>query len=237
MGKAKSAKTTATEAIDRQTANRRAELAKQGLAKLQAGQPVSKAEERAIRDWENSQLERWGQQFAAACPKKTYCDHLGLSHKVAIEQSRRFGLPYHTSGPTIDLFAQLSAWHSWASENKHGITRIIKAKELAEALGDEDGLEFWQRELVKERAIRERDARLERQRELLPRQLFHQLLQEFYVDPMRRRIELLERRDESVCSELADNLRDDIESFQEGLRILFGEIDGSTAIAEPEAAG
>lgn len=224
----------ASKAIDSQERRARAQLAQAGMQKLRAGQKLSRAERLAVKQIEQEQLETYGEQYIANCPKKTYCDQTGISQKVALEQSRRFGLPYHSSGKTIDLWAQLAAWHEWAAENKHLITRIIKAQQAAEILDEDDTLDFWQRELVKERTLKERDGRLERERQNLPRDLVHGLLQEFYVDPHARRLEQLERRDEPITPEEAASwYRQDLQAFDQAIETMFDD-DSDVPPAEAE---
>ena len=157
--------------------------------------------------------------------KKDYCEGAGIHQKVALEQSKRFGLPYHTSGKTVDVLEVCAAWHRWATKHKHGITRMLRSENLQVALqDDEDGsFDFWQKELVKEKTLKERDARQRREGAMLPRELFHDFLQEFYIEPMQRRLEALDNRGDETSQELADSLRDDIRVFEEGLEIVFSD--------------
>lgn len=214
----------ASKAIDSQLRRERNQLAQVGLRKLRNGDKLTLRERQAVKAFEQEQLETYGGQYIANCPKGTYADQVGVSQKVLLEQSRRFGLPYHSSGKTVDLWAQLAAWHQWAADNKHLITRVIKAQQTAEILDEDDTLDFWQRELVKERTLKERDGRLDRERQNLPRDLVHALLQEFYVEPHARRIEQLERRDESITPEEAANwYRQDLQAFEQAIAAMFDD--------------
>lgn len=225
---------TPTQAIESLERSERQSLAQSGFRKLRSGEKLSRDERRAVKQFESEQREKYGEQYVSECPKKTYSDRTGVQQKVLLEQSRRFGLPYHRSGKTVDLWAQLAAWHQWAADNKHLITRVIKAQQIDELLDEDDTLDFWQRELVKERALKERDGRLERERTNLPRELFHDILQEYYIEPTARRIEQLEKRDESITpKEAAGWYRQDITAFESALEILFADDDD---LPEVEAA-
>lgn len=214
----------ASKVLETRDRRERARLAQEGLRKLKAGEKLNREERRAVTEVEREQLETYGSQYVANCPKQDYCDNVGIHRRVALDQSRRFGLAYHTSGKTINLWAQLAAWHQWASENKHLITRVIKAQQAAEILDEDDTLDFWQRELVKERTLKERDGRLDRERQNLPRELVHALLQEFYVEPHVRRLEQLERRDEPISPQEASSwYRQDLQAFEQAIEALFGD--------------
>ena len=223
-----------SKALESRDRRERAKLAQEGLRKLKAGGKLSREERRAVQQVEQEQLQTFGQQYIASCPKGDYSNHVGVHQKVLLEQSRRFGLPYHTSGKTVDLWAMLAAWHQWASDNKHLITRVIKAQQASEILDEDDTLDFWQRELVKERTLKERDARLDRERQNLPRELIHALLQQYYVEPHANRIEQLEKRDEPISpNEAASWYRQDLKAFEQAIEILFSDDDG---LSETEGA-
>ena len=225
---------TLTDRIDRIERRDQLALIQTARDKIAKGEAVTLAEKRAVNKFDKEQLEKWGMRYCEESPKKTYLAQVGISSKVAIDQSNRFSLVYHTTpGNTINLYKQLRAWHKWAAENKHAINKIFMSNKLEEELEDgEESLEFWQRELVRERTLRERDNRAEREKNMLPRQLIHDFLQEFYVEPMIRRIELLDRREGTMSpGEVSDLLRDDIQHFREGVESLFyeeepGEDDG-----------
>ena len=178
----------------------RANLAAAAQAAINAGKTPTVQQRRALKAHLADQVQRYGAEYAHNCPKKDLSDKTGVQQKILGEQSRRFGLTYHTSGKTVDLFALLSAWFAWASENKHLITRMLKNKQLAEVLGDGDdeSLEYWQTELVKERTLKERDARAERDGELQPARLIIEFLQLYMIEPMRRRQEQCQQRTEPI---------------------------------------
>jgi len=220
-----SATSTLTDRIERIERRDQLALVQAARDKISRGESITAAEKKAVNSFDDEQLQKWGMRYCEGAPKKTYLAQIGISSKVAIDQSNRFNLIYHTSGATLNLFKQLRAWHRWASENKFAINKIFMSNKLEEELEEgEESLEFWQRELVRERTLRERDNRAEREKNMLPRQLIHDFLQEFYVEPMIRRIELLDRREGSMSpGEVSDLLRDDIQHFKEGVETLFFE--------------
>ena len=212
-----------------------AALVSAALKKLQAKQPLTKSEKSAVRAYEQEQLETWGRRYASAVPKREYCDQVDIHQKVALEQSRRFGLVYHTSGKRVDLFQQLSAWHAWASENKHIITRAIRAQRIDKEQGfDDEDFNHWDTRRVKAIALLKEHEYEERQGRMQPIELVHALLQEFFVVPMLRRIEGLEKRETSVCEEIADGLREDIKDFEAAVMTVFTNDDD---VSETEKAG
>lgn len=213
---------TPTQRLARIEAQEQAKIVAGALAKLDRRESLTAREAAAVKKWERNQLEKWGRKYIAATAKKEYCDAVGVSQKVALEQSRRFGLPYHTAGPTVDLFAMLAAWHGWASENKHLITRIIRSQEIAEALDEEDSLDFWQRELVKEKAIQARDAREERRRDTMPIAPLRELMQEL-VEGLHKLSLAYQRKAELTGDEAAGLLRERLEEWDELIAIAFAE--------------
>ena len=223
--KRKPSKPSPTKRIEQIDAREQAQLVKSGLAKLGASPPekLTVRERSAVKAWETEQLERWGRQYVESCPKRDYCDAVGISQKVALEQSRRFGLPYHTAGKTVGLFEQLGAWHAWASEHKHLIDRLIKSKQAAEILGDdEDSLDYWQRELVKERAIKEQDLREERRGELVPREAVHEVLLTV-VEAIAKLGQAFNGRSELTGADAATMLRERLEEIDQVIEATFAE--------------
>lgn len=195
------------------------------FTKLQAGDPLTSRERTAVRVYESEQLAKWGSKYVAACPKSDYCDSVGIHQKVAIEQSRRFGLPYHTSGKTINLWEQLAGFHKWMVDNKHAIMRVIRAQRQARESGDDDEegeqFDYWDTRRVKAVALLKEHDYEERLGKMQPIEVVHDLLQQYYVTPMNKRIEQLDKQGGSVATELAGCLRKDIDDFERAINALF----------------
>ena len=228
MGKKSTATNTAKIPVvgDHLAANDRRHQAatlQKAIAKIQAGERLTQLERAADKAYESEQLAKWGAKYTAECPKGDYCDQVGIQQKVAIEQSRRFGLPYHTSGKTINLFEMREAFHRWLSENKHAVTRVLRSQRQERDEGIEDeAFDYWDTRRVKAVALLKEHDYEERLGKMQPIDVVHRLLQEFYVSAQLRRIELLEKREHPIASELADGLRSDIQEFSEAIEVIFG---------------
>jgi hypothetical protein len=238
MGKTKKGTgPTISETLARQEHEQVAQLARVAMQKMQAGQSLTIREQGALRKWESAQLEKWGLQYVAAVPKKDYCDHVGLHQKVALEQSRKFGLPYHTSGSTVNLFEILGAWHAWAADNKHVITRAIRANHLdEEEFGDDTAFAHWDTRRIRAITLLKEAEYEEKLGKMQPIELVQQLLLMYYVRPMLRRIESLEKKEDEFASEVAESLRQDIKEFELGLEMLFSDGDDLSPAEEPNSA-
>ncbi|WP_425397858.1 hypothetical protein [Aeoliella sp.] len=176
------------------------------------------------RQREKQALQHYGERYARNCPKHHFTEAVGIHRRVAIDQSRRFGLAYHTSGKTVDLFAMLRGFHQWALRHKAAILQVFQSRDAADQHDENDTLEFWQRQLTKERALKERDGRLDRHGDNVPREVVHVLLQEFYVEPHTRRLDQLSRREDTISpEELASWYREDLKAFQQAMESLVAD--------------
>jgi len=226
MGKKTTGSNSKTQSISERLAaqeqSQQVALVSEALRKLRDKEPLTGRERKAVRDYDRTQLDTWGHRFVSNVPKREYCDQLGIQQKVALEQSRRFNLPYHRSGKTIDLFQQLSAWHVWASKNKALVTRTIRAQRHDKEDGfDDEDYEHWDTRRVKAVALLKEHDYEERQGRMQPIELVHELLNEFYALPMLRRIEGLEKRGTPLCDEIADQLRQDVKDFEAAVESVF----------------
>ncbi len=87
-------------------------LLRAAQAKLQTGDPLSKAEHRALSEWEREQTRRYGSRYVAAMPKADFLGGAGLSSKVCIEWRERHGFPYpEEKNAGVNLFEIIR--HLW----------------------------------------------------------------------------------------------------------------------------
>lgn len=213
-----------TALIERNERKARAALVQSALAKSSAGQTLSAREKSAVKAWEQEQLDRWGMQLLEHFPKKLLCDLLGVSQKVMLEKSRLFGLGYHTSGKTCQPVDVLRRLLEWTSEHKHGISRLLRTETFAASLKEDDDLDFWQCELVKERTLDIREKREERQGRVVDREVLVDLLRETFVDPIAKKQEQLDRRTGEIDVEEARAWFEELlESIERRLEVVLAE--------------
>ncbi len=100
--------------IERQ---QQARVVAQAQKKLAANQQLTVREITALRKWEREQAERYGSQYIAAMPKKAYAALSGRQPKQLIEAQQRYGLPYPSSGKTVDVRHVLRWFHDFLAAN------------------------------------------------------------------------------------------------------------------------
>lgn len=143
------------------------QLAVAAARKRQAGQKLTRDEDRALRRVQRYQEEtdRW--KHYAAVPKDHYVRLSGRQHKIVDEQARRYGLPL--LGETIDLATVLVRFHDLLRDHGHKLT-----DELDDATGPSSpAIERLREEQYKMARIERR----EMQGQLLPRALVRRALQ------------------------------------------------------------
>ena len=101
-------------------------------------------------------------QYYAAIPQKHWRQMSGRQAKILMEQAKRYGIPFGTA--TISLPDVVRALHDFLAENKHRLSRDDDAMLTGPA---SPALERYR----EERAAMARLARLEREGQLLPRDL------------------------------------------------------------------
>ena len=148
------------DAIDR-------ELVKSAYAKLMAKQELTKRERAALNRHEKDKEERLRWQYYAAIPQKHWRQMSGRQTKVLNEQAVRYGIPF--GGATINLGAVVRSLHDFLADNAVKLAR--DDDELMQGSGS-PALERYR----EERAAIARLDRLERERELLPRDDVRQAL-------------------------------------------------------------
>ena len=144
-------------------------LAKQCREKRARGEKPLQNEVRALHKIEKAAQEQLAWQVYAKIPKRHWREMSGRQTKVINEQALRYGLPF--GGAVINLPEVVSALHNFLAVN---------AKKLAAADDDDPllagvaspALEQYRRERTK----LARMDRLEREQELLPRELVHECL-------------------------------------------------------------
>lgn len=128
---------------------------------------LSREERTAVERHEKRKEERLRWQYYDAIPQKHWRQMSGRQAKVINEQAVRYGIPF--DGATVSLPAVVKALHDFLAENKHKLAR------------DDDDLMSGPASPALERYREERAAlarlvRLEREGELLPRDLVRQSL-------------------------------------------------------------
>ncbi|WP_425400366.1 hypothetical protein [Aeoliella sp.] len=194
------------------------------LRKQRAGADLTVRERRAIERFERQQQAIYGPFYARNYPKVELVERLDTHRRVLIDQSKRFGLGYHSSRKTVDLLAMLAAWHRWATRHWKALVQVFDSRDADNQSDENDTLEFWQRELTKEKALKERDGRLDRTGESVSRESVHAMLQEFYVEPYLSRLDQLAKREEPISpEEIASWHRQDLAAFQQAMQALVDD--------------
>lgn len=149
--------------------NANPEVLKRAVQKVVAGkQDELTGEERdVLRRHEKAKEERLRWQYYGAIPQKHWRQMSGRQAKVINEQAVRYGIPF--GGATIDLAAVVKALHDFLADNKHKLARDDDDMMLGPG---SPALERYR----EERAMLARIVRLEREGELLPRDLVRQSL-------------------------------------------------------------
>ncbi|MGN6545539.1 MAG: hypothetical protein ACTHK7_10865 [Aureliella sp.] len=128
---------------------------------------LTREERTAVERHEKGKEERLRWQYYGSIPQKHWRQMSGRQAKVINEQAVRYGIPF--DGATVSLPAVVKALHDFLAENKHKLAR------------DDDDLMSGPASPALERYREERAAlarlvRLEREGELLPRDLVRQSL-------------------------------------------------------------
>jgi hypothetical protein len=135
--------------------------------KVMAKETLSRQEQSALKRHEKEKEERLRWQFYAAIPQKHWRKMSGRQTKVINEQAARYGIPF--GGATVGLSAVVRALHDFLADNAQKLSREedeLMAGPLSPAL----------ERFREERAALARLDRLERERQLLPRDEIRQAL-------------------------------------------------------------
>ena len=149
--------------------NANPEVLKRAVQKVVAGkrEELTKEESTALKRHEKEKEERLRWEYYRSIPQRHWREMCGRQTKVLNEQALRHGIPF--GGATIDLPAVVRALHDFLADNKHKLARDDDDLMVGPA---SPALERYR----EERAALARLARLEREGELLPRDLVRQSL-------------------------------------------------------------
>lgn len=134
--------------------------ASEAYRKVLAGQGLTAREQALLKRLEKEKEERLRWQYYSSIPQKHWRTMSGRQTKVLHEQASRYGLPL--GGPTINLPALARAFHDFLADNAHKLAK--EDDELLQGSGS-PALERYR----EERAALARLDRLERERQLIPR--------------------------------------------------------------------
>lgn len=199
---------TAAEKIARR---QRLELLQTAVGKQNRGERLTKAELRAIADYEAEQDAERGKRFVRRVPKRLYQEWTGRQTKILHDQARLYGVPLE--GATVDLVAVVTWLHEWLAANKHELAAIAKG---------ESGPQGSRGELIVEQVenLRRKNRLLEqtlatREAELLPREVIHNQLARL-ASILRKAGAALVRRFGNEAGEIVHQALDDFDATLAG---------------------
>jgi len=135
--------------------------------KLMERKELTSRERDALRRFEREKEERLRWQYYASIPLKHWRQMSGRQNQVLYDQSARYGIPFGVA--KIDLPAVVRALHDFLAENA---VRLARDDDPMMQGAGSPALERYR----EERAELARLDRLERQRQLLPRDLVRESL-------------------------------------------------------------
>jgi len=138
------------------------DLVKRAYQKVITNAELTRDERDALRRHEKDKEERLRWQYYESIPQKHWRAMSGRQTKVINEQAERYGLPM--GGPVISLPKLARALHDFLADNALKLARDVEGDALMLG-GSSPALERYR----EERAALARLDRLERERQLLPR--------------------------------------------------------------------
>lgn len=146
-----------------------ADVVARAYRKIMDGKPddLTAEEKAAVKRHEKGKEERLRWQYYGAIPQKHWRQMSGRQAKVINEQAVRYGIPF--DGATVSLPAVVLALHDFLADNKHKLAREDDDLMVGPT---SPALERYR----EERAAMARMTRLEREGELLPRDMVRQSL-------------------------------------------------------------
>ena len=135
-------------------------LATDAYRKVLAGQELTVREQTALKRFEKEKEERLRWQYYASIPQKHWREMSGRQAKIINEQALRYDIPF--GGASINLPAVVRSLHDFLADNAHKLAR--EDDELLQGNGS-PALERYR----EERAAMARLDRLEREKQLVPR--------------------------------------------------------------------
>jgi hypothetical protein len=136
------------------------DLVARAYRKFMDRQELTQAEREALKRHEKQKEERLRWQYYHSIPQKHWRRMSGRQTKVINEQAARYGIPF--GGATIDLSAVVKGVHDFLAENAQ---KLARDDDVLLQGGSSPALERYR----EERAELAHLDRLERQRQLLPR--------------------------------------------------------------------
>ena len=137
------------------------EIVSRAYRKVMAKEDLTRQEQAALKRHEKAQEEKRRWQYYRTIPQKHWREMSGRQTKVINEQAVRYGLPF--GGPVVELPAVVRAWHDFLAENAVKLAKD-EPDEMLQAPSS-PALERYR----EERAAIARLDRLERERQLMPR--------------------------------------------------------------------
>jgi hypothetical protein len=144
-----------------------ADLVTRAYRKVMDRQELSQPERAALKRHEKDKEERLRWQYYSSIPQKHWRQMSGRQTKVLNEQADRYGIPF--GGPVVNLPAVVRALHDFLAENA---VKLARDDDPLMQGGGSPALEAYRQE----RAAMARMDRLQRQGQLLPRDLTREAL-------------------------------------------------------------
>jgi len=190
------------------------QLAASAYKKTLAGEPLTDKERSALKRYEKAKEEKLRWQYYASIPHKHWKQMSGRQAKVINEQAERYGLPF--AGPTVNLSAVVHAFHDFLAAN------AVKLAAEDDPLMQGTGSPALERHREEKAALARLD-RLERERQLLPRDMAREGLGRIAA-VLRGIGESLQRQYGPGALEI---LNEGLEDAQQEIDRSFGDMDGS----------
>lgn len=143
------------------------DLVARAYRKLMDRKELTKPERAALKRHEREKEERLRWQYYGAIPQKHWRQMSGRQTKILHEQAQRYGIPW--GGATINLPAVVRAVHDFLADHAH---KLARDDDLLMQGSGSPALERYR----EERAAMARLDRLEREQQLIPRDLARESL-------------------------------------------------------------
>lgn len=95
-------RTASAHPFDAAEETRLARLAAAAIAKQRDGKPLSRGDAKALREWEDFQRTKYGEQHLERLPKKDVARFTGRQPRTLIDWAERYNLPYDRHSNTVD---------------------------------------------------------------------------------------------------------------------------------------
>ncbi len=200
-----------------------ADLVARAYRKVMDRQELTKPERAALKRHEREKEERLRWQYYGSIPQKHWRQMSGRQTKVINEQAERYGIPF--GGATINLSSVVRALHDFLAENAQKLAR--EDDPLMQGSGS-PALERYR----EERALMARLDRLEREQELIPRDVARESLGRIAAI-LRAAGDALQRQFGPAAGEILYEALDDAQREMD--RFFGDEPDGTSDQPPPDA--